>query len=205
MVSDNKKHEVRKKLTLKKGIEIEDPSVCYFCKKEELQEDVSYCPDCGFPQGKEKPEQLKFITTFINKKKLLKDIEKAIKKSQNILYIIAAFTLLSGAIIMFTTEDVALLVVNIILALLYFVFGFYSKKHPVPTIASGFGLYMVIIILNAIVDPSTIYHGIIFKIIFITALVYGLKGALQTKTVQKDLAIIEKAQQNNITPDLEVQ
>lgn len=204
MVSTKKKREVETRLKLKKDIVIEDASVCYFCKKQGLQESDTYCPDCGFPQGKTKEEQKKFILTFINNKHILEDQKAAIKKARNILFIIAGITFVSG-IILFAVGAVPLLfIINTILALIYFALGYFAKKHPLPSITAGLSLYVILIIINGLLDPMTIAQGLIMKIFIISSFVYGFKGALQSKTLQKDLDIVMKAKENNITPQIEV-
>jgi hypothetical protein len=55
--------------------------------------------------------------------------------------------------------------------------GFWSKHKPYYAIISALILYGLFIGINAIADASTIFSGIIFKIIIISLLVKGLSDA----------------------------
>jgi len=59
-------------------------------------------------------------------------------------------------------------------------FGIYlwSKRSPFPAMITALCLYLSIIVLNAIIDPSTIIQGIIIKVIFFSAILSGIKTSL---------------------------
>lgn len=66
-----------------------------------------------------------------------------------------------------------------------FVFlGFWSKKKPYYAIVGAIVLYAALVILNAIIDPSSIWKGIILKIIIIVLLVKGLNDARDAQRMQ---------------------
>ncbi len=66
-----------------------------------------------------------------------------------------------------------------------FVFlGFWTKKKPYYAIIAALSLYGIFILLNAVLDVSTIFKGIIFKIIIIVLLVKGINDAKEAQELQ---------------------
>jgi peptidoglycan/LPS O-acetylase OafA/YrhL len=71
--------------------------------------------------------------------------------------------------------------------ILGFVFlGFYTKKKPYTAIIAALCLYAATIILNAIFDISSLYKGILLKIIVVVLLVKGINDAKEAQEMQKN-------------------
>ncbi len=60
----------------------------------------------------------------------------------------------------------------------------YTKKKPYTAIVGALCLYAAFIILNAVIDVSTLYKGILFKIITVVLLVKGLNNAKEAQEMQ---------------------
>ena len=67
---------------------------------------------------------------------------------------------------------------NYFLAIVMFGLYLYSRKAPFPAMVTALCVYLAVIVLNGIVDPTTIVQGVVIKIIFISALVAGIKASL---------------------------
>jgi len=67
---------------------------------------------------------------------------------------------------------------NYFLAAIMFGLYLYSRKAPFPAMVTALCVYLAVIVLNSIIDPQTIIQGIIVKIIFISALIAGIKTSL---------------------------
>jgi len=67
------------------------------------------------------------------------------------------------------------------------VLGFWTKKKPYYAIICALILYGIFIILNAVVDITSIYKGIIFKIAVIVFLIKGLKDAKAAQEMKEQL------------------
>lgn len=67
---------------------------------------------------------------------------------------------------------------NYFLAAIMFGLYLYSRKAPFPAMVTALCVYLAVIVLNSIVDPQTIIQGIVVKIIFISALIAGIKTSL---------------------------
>lgn len=72
---------------------------------------------------------------------------------------------------------------NLILALVMFGLFLYAKKSPLVAMIMALGVYVAVVILDAIVDPKSIGQGLYVKIIFIAILVNGIKSALELRKV----------------------
>ena len=60
----------------------------------------------------------------------------------------------------------------------------YTKRKPYYAIVAALCLYAAFIILNAVIDISTLYSGVIFKIIIIVLLVKGINNAREAQAMQ---------------------
>lgn len=58
---------------------------------------------------------------------------------------------------------------------------FWSRKNPLPAIVTALAVYLVLQVLNAVLDPTTIYQGILIKVIIICVLFGGVRAALTAR------------------------
>jgi hypothetical protein len=188
------------RLRKRKEITITDYSTCYFCKSTGLTENDKFCPNCAFPQRGTQADMQKYLALFKNKELILEEQKTAINKARNILFALAGlnllFAILFGLVI---NNDFPALIIQFIVSMAYLALGFWCMKKPFPAILSGFFVYVVLQVMNAVYDPTTLYKGILWKVIIISAFVYGYKAALQSDKLEKDLASMKKAE--NFNPD----
>jgi len=59
---------------------------------------------------------------------------------------------------------------------------FWAKKNPFAAIVTALCIYLSVIVLNAIIDPLTIFDGIIVKLIAIPALINGVRVSINTRS-----------------------
>jgi hypothetical protein len=165
-------------------------TLCAACYSAVTNDD-DYCTNCGYPlKGSEKDQQY-FISMRKSKEIDLNEANKKIKKAGYILYLIAGLTGIYGIAMFFVNKSAGegLLIVNLILAIVYSGLGFWSKNKPLASIISGFALYVLIFLLNAIVNPITILSGFLFKIFFVICFVKGIQSALEAEKIKKELNI----------------
>lgn len=79
-------------------------------------------------------------------------------------------------------EQRGVLIVNLILSVTMLVLAWWSKIKPLPAILIATAIYASVQVIGAIIDPSTIFQGIIIKAVIIAVLVRGIKGALSART-----------------------
>jgi len=57
--------------------------------------------------------------------------------------------------------------------------AYWSQKKPFAALLSALLLYLMVIAINAIVEPTTIFKGILIKIIILSFLIKGVSSAHQ--------------------------
>jgi diacylglycerol kinase len=121
----------------------------------------------------------------------LQGYDKHIRQARNALFFVAGILVLNVIIFYFTLPpeyeyfwfDLALWGAFIV----GFIFlGFYTKTKPYTAIVSALCLYAAFIIINAYIDISSLYKGILVKIIVIVMLVKGINDAKEAQEMQKN-------------------
>jgi len=151
------------------------------CCKIAYNESDKFCGTCGYPlQGT--IEEQKLFSRQYNLTQFEKDIvHKRIAEARVLLFIIALFTLIQGFVQYFKDSSAAVLIINLMFVGIYAGLGFWANKKAFAAILTGGLLYVAVIILNAFLEPLSIFHGIIFKIIFIGGFIRATYGAYKYK------------------------
>jgi hypothetical protein len=82
-------------------------------------------------------------------------------------------------------EPLQALITNLVLAGLMGVLWLWARRAPLPAIGCALALFIVVEVASAVVDPTTIYKGIIVKVIAVGALVKGLRAALAARAAMQ--------------------
>ncbi len=146
-----------------------------------MAEDQKFCVNCGYPEGGTEQQQSSYHARRVLKKRRGTEASKKIRSGRNSLFVIAAFTLAIGVFYFIRYGDNATLITNAILAIIYMVLGFWSQKRPLIALILGLLVYLTTIVLNGILEPETIYKGIIIKVLIILYLSKGINSALQIR------------------------
>jgi len=162
---------------------------CASCNTSVSNSDV-YCGDCGYPLKGNEQEQQNFLY-----KRDVADIDmahfnKQLKNAANSLYYLAGVFVLTGIIFYFIKNDdpdaFVILLENLVLAFVFLALGGYARKKPLACIVSGLCLYAIVIILNVITNPATLFYGILVKIAIIGYLIKGIKSAIEIERLKKE-------------------
>jgi hypothetical protein len=184
----------RQRSEARRQIIISNPSVCHYCKSTGLTLTDNFCPNCGFPQRGSQVQMKKFIWTINNKHTLLTNQKKAVNKARYTLFGLSAlFVLFSIGLGFINGFNLILLLSNFVIAATYLGLGLWSLKNPFPAILTGFFLYITILVINAILDPTSILSGLLIKSFIIGGFVYGYKGVKESAILEEELASIKKA------------
>lgn len=143
-------------------MEIENQANCACCKYS-IENTTVFCGHCGYPLQGTKQQQDEYIYNRLNKEFDLEELNTKVKKASNSLYWIAGLLTISTLISSFMLESedlVPVLITSVILIAAFLAFAVWSKTKPAAALISGLSLYIIVLILNAIADPSTIVAGI---------------------------------------------
>lgn len=146
------------------------PNECVACGRE-LPQDVTYCSHCDK------------ASTVISKKE-----SASIKTANRWMLILCGLFLVEGAIVgWISKEDVRLFVYLIyaFLALAMLLLFFWGRRSPFPAIVTALCIYLALMALNAMVDPTTLIQGLILKIFVLGAFLGGIKAAMVTRSAMK--------------------
>jgi hypothetical protein len=162
--------------------------VCNACFKT-VNETDSFCDNCGYPLKGTEKDQENFVSVRNAKEIDLEEANKKIKRAGNVLYWIAGITIVSGIILYFVNHELPTFIVNMVLGSINVILGTWSKKKPLSAIISGAALYVIVLILNAIINPLSIATGLIMKIFFISYFIVGIKSAIEAEKIKKELNV----------------
>jgi len=137
------------------------------------------------------PEEQKEESIFSENEFSMEGYDKHIKQARNAIFFVAVILLINVIILAVGLPagyEYLWLDLGIWGAFIAgFVFlGFYTKKKPYTAIVAALCLYAVFIILNAALDITTLYKGIIMKVIIIVLLVKGIKDAKEAQELEKN-------------------
>ena len=122
-----------------------------------------------------------------------KPYEKSLKTARIWLYVIAAIQLGYGIYSYFSLKEedeyLGLIVGGIYagVAALFFGLALWSYKKPTIAFMTALIAYVVIQISTAIIEPTTIYRGIVLKILLIVALVKAFKDAREVEKLRESV------------------
>jgi ribosomal protein L37E len=167
---------------------------CPTCKEKfDIQPDQ--CPHCGYPFTGTQQEQSVFIGQQILKKGKLSDTKDRINRARNIIWIIGALNIIAPFVAYTHNPLQGMYIVSgIVLGLVFIGCGFLSYKKPLAAILVPMVLLLFSYTVNAIVDPFTLIQGILWKVLFITALSYALVNILQSNKIKKESNFLKSEQ-----------
>jgi hypothetical protein len=159
------------------------------CCFEKITPTDQFCKNCGFPLQGTDAEQNNFIYLRGYKKIQVNELNNKASRASITFYIISGILFLSGLVVFFinaqNNDSVPVLIVNGTLSVLFLLLGAWSAKKPVAAIICGLALYTVIILLQAITDISSVFQGLLIKILIIAGLVKALASALEAERIKK--------------------
>lgn len=164
---------------------------CPYCKEEVSQVEIN-CENCGYPLSGTDKEKSIFIGKQISNKAKIGNAKESQAKAQKILYIIGAFQLFNAVFIYAQTKSVTNSVFYAVLAILFGVFAYVSPKKPLLFLSLALSLLLIYYIFLYTIDPQFLFKGILWKIIFIAFLVYGIWSANEERVLKKKHKFLDK-------------
>lgn len=105
-----------------------------------------------------------------------------VKKARSAFLVVGVLAVLGG-LLGFAIDEEGLgtfvLVIQLVLAGVFFGLAWWCSRQPFAAAVAGLAIFSGLHGLNAIVDPSTLYQGIIIKIIVIVVLVRAVQAGIK--------------------------
>ncbi len=164
-----------------------DYTACPSCDLQVSTADA-FCGKCGYPLQGTTEEQDEFKRLRVHKHIELDDMYAKVRSASNTMFILSGIFALFALFYYGTVseeEKTGVLIANLVLAVLYVGLGFWSRVQPVAGIISALALYAIVQVVIAIEDPTSIFKGILWKVLIIMYLVKGLRSAYEAKRLQQ--------------------
>lgn len=144
---------------------------CRYCKHATVAAGETFCSACGYPQGGTQEQQDAFAykkarSSFAQQV----EVEK-VTKARNTLYWVAGLNMIPYLI----SGGMAIMLVGLVISGIYLGLALWSKSRPFPALLTALILFIALNLLDVVVDPMSIFRGIILKVIVLSALIYALR------------------------------
>ena len=121
---------------------------------------------------------------------LLKSSKQKIRHGQVILLLIGGLNLLALAFLPELGLSFEVLL-TVTYSLFFVGLAFLAPKMPAKAAAIGLGVYLGTVLLSALVDPATLYGGIVLKVIIVAGLAKAYFAGKEAQELQAKLAKLE--------------
>lgn len=174
-------------------MEINNASLCNGCAAEYAPLD-SFCNTCGFPiQGTAREQELHASERSVKEIELI-EMEEKVENARKSLFWVAGLCGISYLLTAFKgpfeADEKIEMILTLILIAAFLGLGLLAKRKASTALISGLSLYVILHLLNAIIDPVNIFSGIIVKIIIIGYLIKGIKAVNKADNLKKELNIL---------------
>lgn len=174
---------VKQRRKQRNKIVINDITVCYHCKQENLPKEEECCHNCGFPQNGTPVMQRNFILNQRKKKSAVRNAKSTIAYPQNILILTAIIFVPMFMGIGGDGDSI-----GIFSGVFFFVISFFVKKKPIPILLAVNVYYIVMFVFLVIMGNSVILSGWVFIVFsMFLGLFGGLLSAINASQLQKQL------------------
>jgi len=136
------------------------------------------------------PEDPNQETIFNQEEFSLQGYDRHIKQARNAIFAVAILLIINVVILSFSVSDnyeflwIDILIWSVFIAG-FVMLGIWTKKKPYYAIIGAICLYTFFIVLNAAFDISTLYKGLIVKVVVYILLIKGIKDAKEAQELQK--------------------
>ena len=148
--------------------------ICNACDAEYATH-VAYCTVCGYPFDADAKTKSAFVAAYLLKKSGKDEAGTNMRKASNALFGAAVLYLVSGVVGSF--QEAEALWVGVALGVVFSGLAIWARHQALPAIISGIALFVLLILVMAVLEPITIFSGILWKVLILVFLIRGLKSA----------------------------
>lgn len=153
--------------------------------------EANNCTICNFPLMKSEKEQATFIARQIREESNVRDTIQKMQYPRYILFVLSALHMIAPFTPLYPETDIIVLIMNVGIGVM--TFGILSFRMPQVALLTPLIIMILIYMISAIADPSTLLVGIIWKAIILTGLSYGFYRAYDAdRTLKKNPYLAKK-------------
>lgn len=152
---------------------------CPSCKSPVFEPDVK-CEVCAFPlKGTEKEKAVFIGKKYANKQKKA-DARQAINRNKAMLFILGGFNIVVPFFkFILARGNFFDLIWGFIVGGFFIGLGFLAKVQPLVSFILALSFLLFGYLVEFLINPSSIFNGLIIKIVIIGVLVYGIIRAVE--------------------------
>jgi len=174
--------------------------------------DASYCEHCGKALPAPGSQGPRIVTsdqtaqTASGRELQTEELAQKARRASGALLAVAILQTIGAALIAFllrnsgsgpTAEEAqipqegmrnAMIIAQLVMAAAYWGLWFWSRSNPLPAALIGLGIYLAVITVSALANPSTLMQGIIIKVIIIGVLARAIKAGVDYRRIQREAA-----------------
>jgi len=173
---------------------------CKNCKTQ-LIDSLSACITCNFPINGSEKEQARFIAKQVIDKADVKESFSRLKNARYILFFLGGFYLLVPIVSLIKEANIVLFIINFLIGIFFIGSGLLTFKKPKIALIIPLCLIVFYYLILLIVDPISLMSGILWKVIVLSGLIYGLVSILKSDKILNEneylASIIMKEKKTN--------
>jgi hypothetical protein len=144
---------------------------------------VDHCSKCGYPFSGTEKEKSSFIAQQIVKVGHIDDAKGSLKTAKTTLFIVGVVNIL---LTFFSATSPIVLGLGILIGLVFIMFGFIVEKKPFLFLIIPLTTLLLFYVGDALVDPMNLVRGVLWKVIYVTALFYAIVRVKRAEKIKKE-------------------
>lgn len=158
---------------------------CPNCKEEVSQIEFE-CSNCKFPLSGTEKEKSIFIGKQIANKSKISSAKENQGKTRRILFVVAFFQFFNGFISIQRNYPIETITFYFVLGAILCVFAYFSTKKPLLFLSLSLLVILGYYFILYLSDPELIFRGILWKVVIVSFLIYGIVQSLQEQKLKKE-------------------
>jgi hypothetical protein len=150
--------------------------VCVQCG-ERVSRRAQFCDACGAKQPDEHDRE--FYRT---------QLEPNLVKGRKWIGAVAILYALGGIAFFLLTENPAVLIINLVLAAVQTGLWYWAKTNLLAAAVTALAIFVTVHLASAIIEPSSIFQGIVIKVVFVMVLAQTIRTAMEARSVSGAMA-----------------
>jgi hypothetical protein len=178
------------------------PVQCPHCQAEN-EDGAAFCSECGKALPGATPTTPTVVTgdqvasTEVGQSIQAEQLQKQARGASAALIVVGVLMVAGAAFLYARFSGEAgvdagalrtLLITNLVLAAIYVGLGLWARRNPLPAAIVGLVLFVTMIAVGAILDPTSIAQGIIVKVVVVVALAKAIHAGVKYRQLKAQMA-----------------